>query len=589
MPGGPRGPEAAYGLPLGPARRRKAARDQAAREVAQALSAVNLFLEQALKGVEPSPELRRILAMPRRDPEAIGQAIAPVLTERLRLRWPERPPPDIPHALRWYQALALAEIHDFRGALVPLPVGAGKSLITILAPTVLRSQRACLLLPAKLREKAYREIEAYRQWWRVQPLIQVLSYETLSVRPDELLRLGPDALICDEAYNLKNPRSGRKKRVWRYMRMYPDTPFIPLTGTVQKKGFLDWWHIQRGALQPEIAVLPHSWPEVVQWNQALAPNLTQRRPVGALSLLCGQQGGDHEGVRKAYGERFRMTPGVITCPGGSCDASIQFTLEHMRHREIDTYMTEMRRTWETPDGTPFNEGSDLWRHARELANGYIYRWKVPGPKRWMEARREANAFLREILRHSRTLDTELQVWRAYPDEPALVRWREIKPTFTPETEPVWFTYDVIDAAVERARAQKALLWVEHTAVGRKISERHGIPYFARLGRDPQHGSIMDWPGGPCVVSTTAVGEGFNLQDRWHRNVILNITPGCKEYEQTMGRTHRQGQRSDLVEYTQLVLVQEQIAGFEKALAQARAAEQTDSQAKKLTVADVVRT
>lgn len=571
---------------------------------------ISLFAGPPLEGVEPSPELARILDMPRRDPEAVGSAIARPLTERLRLRWPERPPAPLPHELRWYQALALAEAHDFRGALIPLPVGAGKTLISALLPTVLGAKQALVLVPAKLRDKTERDFRALAQWWRVVPRVHVIrtqrdlahapardvilvcSYEMLGTCPDLLLRLGPDAVIPDESYKLKNPKSGRTKRLWRYMRQYPDTPFVPLTGTAQKKGFRDWWHIQRGALPKALHVLPDHWPEMMQWNEALAPGQKQRRPIGALSRLCGPGGGDYEAVRIAYGERFRLTPGVITCPGGSCDASILFTLERVRHPEIEHLVAEMKRTGETPDGVPILEatyGAELWRHARELASGYIYRWKVPGPPAWMQARREAAAFVREVLAHSRTCDTELQVYQRYPTAPELVRWQRIRPTFTPEREPVWFTHDVIDAAVARARKDGALIWTEHRAVGEMIAERHGLPYFESQGRCRRHGSIMDYPGGPCVVSTTAIGEGFNLQDRWHKNLIMNCTPGCVEYEQLMGRTHRMGQDADVVEFTQLWVVAEQYAGVQKALDQARAAAQTDGQAKKLVLADIVET
>lgn len=543
---------------------------------------------ELLKGITPSPELRRILDMPRRDPEAIGSAIAGPLTVALRVPGSPEPPPGIPAALRWYQALALAEAHDFRGALIPLPVGAGKTLISALLGTVLASARPLVIVPAKLRDKTLRDFEALRPYWRLPVSIQVISYELIGRRPDLLLQIGPDSIVCDEAYRLKNTKSGRKRRIWRYMQHYPNTPFVCLTGTVQKKGFKDWWHIQRACLPEALAVLPHDWQEMTEWDQALAPNLTMRRPLGALSRLCGPQGGGVDEVRTAYGERFRMTPGIITCPGGSCDASIEFTVERVKHPEIERYVEDMRTTWETPNGVPFTEASQLWAHARELANGYVLIWRVPGPPEWMQARRDAAAFVREILKHSRTLDTELQVYQKHgATAPELVRWRQIRPTFTPEPIAHWFTHDIVDLAVARARKDNSLIWIEHVTAGEMIAARHGLPYFGRGGVCATHGSIMDYAGGPAVASIQAVGEGFNLQDRWNSCIVLNAPPGCVEYEQAIGRFHRQGQQADVVRVTQLCVVQEQIDGFRKAVEQARAAQQTDSQAKKLCLADIV--
>ena len=115
----------------------------------------DLFSE-VLSGIEPSAELKRIIDMPKRDPEALGTKLAPVVTRKLRHRWPESPPKGTPETLRWYQALALVEANRFRGALIPLPVGAGKTILTGLLPTVLGSRRPVLLVPAKLREKTKR-------------------------------------------------------------------------------------------------------------------------------------------------------------------------------------------------------------------------------------------------------------------------------------------------------------------------------------------------------------------------------------------------------------------------------------------------
>lgn len=548
----------------------------------------NLFAD-VLKGVEPSAELNRILNLPQRDPEELGTKIAPVLTAKLRLRPNETPPARVPAALRWYQALALAEAATYRGALIPLGVGLGKTVVSWLLPVVLGAQRPVLLVPAKLREKTERDFAVLREWWRGVPAVQIISYELVSRRKDLLLQLGPDAIIADEAHRLKNPRSGVKRRVWRYMSHYPETPFIPMTGTLQSKSFLDWHHIQRGALPAPLHVLPDNWDEMVEWDQALGPNKKQRRPLGALSRLAGSGGGDHETVRRAFGERFRRTPGVITCPGGSCDVSLVFELQRKRHPEIEAALKRLDDTWETPNGVPFEEASQLWAHQREVANGYELIWREPGPPEWMARRRAANAFVRETLKHSRTCDTPLEVYRKFPAQPELVQWREIRDTFVPEPIATWYTYDVIDDAVQFARKHNALLWIEHVAAGEMIRERHGIPYFGRGAHCGVFGSIMDWKGGPCAVSVRSVGEGQNLQDRWAKNLILNITPGTTAYEQVLGRTHRQGQEADAVEAVQWWFSGTQRDGFYKALEQARAAQDSDGQAKKLVLADVVET
>ncbi len=535
---------------------------------------ITALFADALADVQGSPELERILALPQRDPDAVAATIVHALTARLKT-------PGGSMTLRPLQALGICEAHDFGGLLGLFPVGGGKTLVTMLIPVVLAAARPVLLVPAKLMDKTLRDFADLAQHWKAHPNLQVVSYELISRRPELMDQLSPDLIMADECHKLKNTKAAVTKRVWRYMKANADTKFVALSGTVTKRSFRDWWHLQAAALPAGLHPLPRKWVEMAEWASAMDTKLSFPRPVGALSRLGGTT---VQEVRTAFGDRLRMTPGVIVQHTQDVDASILLDTLDMKHKEITANAGEMRSVWETPDGDPFSEAADLWRHQREVANGFYYKWKEPGPLEWMECRRAFHKFVRETLKHSRKLDSMLQVARAHKDHPAIAEWRAIKDTFTPVTIPHWFTDDVINMAAKWADQSGGLVWVEQKAVGIRLECQLGLKYFGAQGLAADGTSIRDHKG-PAAVSSIAVAEGFNLQ-HYFRNLILNATPSGLLWQQLMGRTHRFGQEADTVFFTVLTNVAEQMDGLRRAITDAEYIQATTGQAQKLCLADM---
>jgi hypothetical protein len=104
--------------------------------------------------------------------------------------------------LRPVQALALRDIGVQGGGFLPVGVGEGKTLISLLAPYLLGARKPMMLLPAGLIEKTERERAVLAKHWLIPTNIRLYSYDLLGREQAaaELEEYAPDAITCDECF-----------------------------------------------------------------------------------------------------------------------------------------------------------------------------------------------------------------------------------------------------------------------------------------------------------------------------------------------------------------------------------------------------
>jgi len=136
-------------------------------------------------------------------------------------------------ALRPIQNEMLWQAIERKGLLGFVACGEGKTLVSLLLPSVLRAKKPLLLLPAFMIPQHLADRASYGLHWSLAPM-KVLSYETLSSpkRIDELDDYEPDLIICDEAHSLRNKKSARVRRLDKYLVNNPAVHFCALSGTL---------------------------------------------------------------------------------------------------------------------------------------------------------------------------------------------------------------------------------------------------------------------------------------------------------------------------------------------------------------------
>lgn len=573
-------------------------------------------------GVADSRELRRVLELPRREPEdeaidELSLELCPSGAERL---WP-------------LQALGLLETADLGGALGGLGCGDGKTLWTAVAPTLVDARRPLLVVPGGLRTKTLHAFaDLKRRGWRVAPLVCfepepteakrraaaklkrprapkpgtvsnppppgtviLISYTELALASNDgvLFALDPDLVELDEAHNVACMNAAAK-RLDRFI-VAKRPRVVVLSGSWLDEKLERVHHFMRWAYGREgdyRMPLPRTLAEVKQWGRAVdeQPPLSEIEPLAPGALSCfGETSSE---LRQGLSAWMRNTPGCIGSTDASCGASI---LAHMHRPKLSKPCRELIAAMQTgtrPDGVELEPHMQAAGEV-QAALGMWYGWKKPGPDAWLKARRAWYRFVRNVAgAELEGFDTYLQIWRQYGHgAPGEVRegraWGEIKDTFEPERTTNWIDTSQLEAAIELAgKGDPCLIWTDIVAVGEKLDEL-GVRYYGEKGCDARGRYVEDVEDGTRTIalSLKANMEGRDKLKSFHRALYLTPLPKARWCEQSISRVHRPGQRAGVCELIMWCPTDRFRRRLEAAKLGAREAQEKSGQRQRLLLAD----
>lgn len=341
---------------------------------------------------------------------------------------------------------------------------------------------------------------------------------------------------------------------------------------------------------------------LVQWARKHFPDLKGGFPM------------DVQGFRAAYKHRLNTAPGVVS----SGDAQIGTSLI-LANRPVEGYeanpgwkelkrlMDQVTNMWLTPNGDEIEHAIHTWKWLNELSTGFYNELTWPTPAKLAEKRRLPEKDAEEILTHARIHHTSGQMYakllrdflmnssRPGLDTPFLVgqdmmrnaakhvpatmytawrEWKDLDFEGRPERDSraVRVCDYKIKAAVAWAKAMRAeegkgragaIVWYYHQEVGTWLAEEMRLAGLDTLhcpAGDRGNADILN-PAHKhkiVVASYTAHGTGKNLQ-HFQEQYFVQWPRDASVAEQTLGRTHRNGQLADeLTVHTNQTLLFDQL-------------------------------
>lgn len=476
----------------------------------------------------------------------------------------------------------------------------------------------------------------------------IMPYSLLSAKDaSEILELiKPDLIFADEAHNLKNRKtSARTRRLLAYWKKHRPR-FAATSGTITAKSLRDYAHLVmmslgQGSPLPMDLEKVDEWAAVLDSEQAQEAHHSRSTNSGPLRPLINWSNVnfpstpltfDVQGFRRAYQFRLLTTPGVISSPPDSLGTSL--VIENRRdglvpNEELLRLTRQLNDTWTTPDGDELEHAMQVWKWKMELTAGFYSSLKWPSKetlaKRKGISEQHADELISKSIEHHKAKQLyhrELRAWfasrphKAGLDTPMLVgsdmarhgaknvgdhlygvwmnaRALDFEERIDRDSTPVRICDYKVQEAVRWAKGREdGIIWFWNQAIGVWITEAlkaAGIPVIhCPAGKEANEfltkpDADIRCKGKFLVCSIEGHGTGKNLQFMVDQ-LMVQLPHTEQSAQQTIGRTHRTGQKADVVEVTTLICNEADEMGFAAILNDAMYVSETMGSSRKVLVA-----
>ena len=524
--------------------------------------------------------------------------------------------------LKEAQYKSLAPISYFRRGFFSCGVGHGKTLISLLSPLVARAHRAILLVPSSLIPqlveieipKYEKEFDLHFDWCSIAGKSQhqrraLMNTHRITIVPYSLLSSEDtytlleeskvDMIIADECQYLKNKDAARTKRLLKYLdRNHPS--FVCMSGTVIKTDLRDYWHLISRCLG-KLSPLPFDWHSIVDMQDTISPDYEYEKKISPFFSrmfpeIANGQFVSVEGARKKVKDLFDWSPGTVRTENQSVDCSMEINVIDIPVcDEVEELLNKVEKTWETPYGDPIEEAIQQAAILSQISSGFYYRlyWPENTSKEILKEFEKQNDLKRSIRKfikyHRGTIDTPGLVMKNLEKRDRLVsqlqlEYDRINDWDLPDRlrETVDISQYRTDLAKNWAKKnKKGIIWYKWDASGPHLKKAIPSATFC-----PADCPIENIQQDGILICSFAHKEGKNMQHH-NKNLLFNFPLNAADFEQLMGRTHRQGQMEDCVYYDILVSSEYEKNQLKKVIKQAKFLKDVDKE-QKLLLADWVR-
>jgi hypothetical protein len=366
------------------------------------------------------------------------------------------------------QAESLLAYSEVGGAFLPLAVGGGKTLTSLLIANDAYSagkQKIMLIVPPALATqlcdtdiKHWRPLTIFNtpihrlhglSKLKRQQLAQsgrkglyIFTYSLLSSADahEILAAVNPDLIILDEAHSVSK-RSARTRRFTQYLHeCHPQV--VALSGTMTQKSLMDYFEIARASLGhnnfiPNSVSLTEEWSKLIDTTATSVSDFKsdEQSEAGPLKYVLdwarknfrGEQFDNSVlGFRKAFKKRLTTTPGVVCSSGHDLPYSLYINNEPVEGYasapgwdRVEELVKQLDEKWLTPSGDEIEEAMMLFRWKYWIQGAGFYTELYWPDIDWLMERGiySSTAEAEEILElsqnyHQRNMDyaRELRAW-----------------------------------------------------------------------------------------------------------------------------------------------------------------------------------
>ncbi len=321
------------------------------------------------------------------------------------------------------QAESLLAYNEVGGAFLPLAVGGGKTLTSLLiANDAYKAgvDKIMIIVPPGLAAqlcdvdiKHWRPLTVYNTpVHRLAGLpkkkrtllaksgrkgLYIFTYSMLSRDHEILDMVKPGLIICDEAHSVTR-KCARTRRFLSYLHEYKPQ-LVALSGTMTQKQLMDYFELARGALGgnsflPNTPILTEEWSKLIDSSATSMSDFRNDRipNAGPLKYVLqwarrnfpGEQFTDSvAGFRKAYQKRLTTCPGVVCSSGHDLPYSLYIKNDPVDRPEqyegwdrLKMLVHQLENEWITPNGDEIEEAMHLfrWKYWIEGAGFYSERY-----------------------------------------------------------------------------------------------------------------------------------------------------------------------------------------------------------------------
>ena len=323
------------------------------------------------------------------------------------------------------QAQSLLAYNEIGGAFLPLAVGGGKTLTSLLIANdayLAGKQKIMLIVPPALATqlcdtdiKHWRPLTIFNTpIHRIHGLsktkrkqlansgrkgLYIFTYSLLSsADAHEILEaIQPDLIILDEAHSVSK-RSARTRRFTQYLHAY-HPQVVALSGTMTQKTLMDYFEIARAALGknnflPNSLVLTEAWSRLIDSSATSMSDFRsdEQSDAGPLKYVLewarlNFPGTAFEnsvlGFRKTFKKRLTTTPGVVCSSGDDLPYSLYIKNEPVEDYKsapgwdkVEELVRQLDEKWLTPNGDEIEEAMHLfrWKYWIQGAGFYSERY-----------------------------------------------------------------------------------------------------------------------------------------------------------------------------------------------------------------------